>query len=129
MVRPRRCWHVGLAGTLAACAHAGTNPVSCAPSPGRSTPPLVIAHSGGEGLGPSNTIEAMDRTLAAGADVLDVDLRMTRDGVVVAIHDRDVATTTDGTGNVDELTWPQLQRLDTDAQIRSSVSVRVAGVR
>ena len=78
---------------------------SCPPSPWRSSPPLVIAHAGGEGLGPSNTIEAMERSLVAGADILDVDLRMTSDGVIVARHDRDVATTTDGRGNVDELTW------------------------
>lgn len=72
----------------------------------------MIAHSGGEGLGPSNTIEAMERSLDAGADILDVDLRMTRDEVIVARHDRDVASTTDGTGFVDELTWAELQRLD-----------------
>ena len=81
-----------------------------------SSPPYVIAHAGGEGLGPSNTIEAMDRSVAAGADILDVDLRMTSDGVIVARHDRDVASTTDGTGNVDELTWSEVQRLDAAAR-------------
>jgi glycerophosphoryl diester phosphodiesterase len=75
----------------------------------------VIAHGGGEGLGPANTLVAMRRSVAAGADVLDADLRMTADGVIVAIHDRDVATTTDGAGNVDELTWDQLETFDTRA--------------
>jgi len=75
----------------------------------------VIAHAGGEGLGPSNTIEAMARSLIAGADILDVDLRMTSDGVIVARHDRDVASTTDGTGLVDEMTWAELQQLDAAA--------------
>lgn len=75
----------------------------------------MIAHAGGEGLGPSNTIEAMERSLAAGADILDVDLRMTNDGVIVARHDRDVASTTDGHGDVDELTWAELQGLDAAA--------------
>lgn len=73
---------------------------------------MVIAHAGGEGLGPSNTIEAMARSLNAGADILDVDLRMTSDGVIVARHDRDVSSTTDGTGHVDKMTWAELQQLD-----------------
>jgi len=85
---------------------------SCPPSPFRSAPPQVIAHGGGEGLGPSNSLLAIDRSLAAGADIIDVDVRMTADGVVVATHDRDVSTTTDGQGNVDELTWQELQRFD-----------------
>ncbi|CAN5851105.1 MAG: glycerophosphodiester phosphodiesterase family protein [Ilumatobacteraceae bacterium] len=81
-----------------------------------SSPPLVIAHAGGEGVGPSNTIEAMQRSVAAGADILDVDLRMTSDGMIIARHDRDVASTTDGTGNVDELAWADVQRLDAAAR-------------
>jgi glycerophosphoryl diester phosphodiesterase len=75
----------------------------------------VIAHAGGEGLGPANTIEAMERSVAAGADILDVDLRMTTDGVVVARHDRDVASSTDGRGDVDELSWAAVRRLDAAA--------------
>jgi glycerophosphoryl diester phosphodiesterase len=57
----------------------------------------------------------MERSLDAGADLLDVDLRMTADGVVVATHDRDVSSTTDGNGRVDEMAWDQLQRLDAAA--------------
>lgn len=81
-----------------------------------SSPPLVIAHAGGEGLGPSNTIEAMKRSVAVGADILDVDLHMTADGMIVARHDRDVASTTDGTGNIDELTWAEVSQLDAAAR-------------
>jgi len=73
---------------------------------------VVIAHAGGEGLGPGNTILAMQRSLEAGADVLDADLRMTSDGVIVAYHDPHVATGTDGRGRVDELTWAEIERLD-----------------
>jgi glycerophosphoryl diester phosphodiesterase len=84
----------------------------CALSPFRHSPPLVIAHAGGEGLGPANSLLAMRRSLDAGADLLDVDLRMSADGVVVAHHDRSV--TIDGalTGNIDELSWEQLQAVD-----------------
>ncbi len=105
------------AGALLACeSAAGPTAIPCAPSPFRAEPPLVIAHAGGEGLGPENTVAAMERSLAAGADALDVDLRMTVDGVIVARHDRDVATTTDGSGNVDSLTWAQIQQLDAAAR-------------
>ncbi len=85
----------------------------CPPSPDRSSPPLVIAHAGGEGLGPANTILAMQRSMAAGADVLDADLWMTSDGVIVAHHDRDLSTATDGTGFIDQHTWSELRLLDT----------------
>lgn len=112
MERARRWGLCGLAGALVACTDGGAASVMCPPSPWRSTPPLVIAHAGGEALGPANTVEAMDRSLAAGADILDLDVRMTADSVIVAIHDRDVAATTDGNGNVDELTWRQLQDFD-----------------
>jgi glycerophosphoryl diester phosphodiesterase len=111
----RRLSLVGVVAVVTACAGVSTEAFRCAPSVWRSSPPLVIAHAGGEGLGPSNTIEAMERSLAVGADLLDVDLRMTRDGVIVARHDRDVASSTDGSGYVDELTWAEMRRLDAAA--------------
>jgi glycerophosphoryl diester phosphodiesterase len=124
-------WVVAL-GAVVACEAASTSASPCPPSPFRSSPPQVIAHAGGEGLGPENTLEAMARSLAAGADILDVDLRMTRDGVIVARHDRDVATSTDGTGFVDELTWREVGSLDA-AAYRSGDSldgpVRVPSLR
>ena len=98
---------------LVGCGGGTANDAGCPPSPYRSTPPQVIAHGGGEGLGPSNTVLAMQRSMAAGADVLDADLWMTSDGVIVARHDRDLATSTDGAGNIDQSTWAELQRLDT----------------
>ncbi len=107
-------WLVGL--TLFACSGAPEGAAACEPSSFRSSPPRVIAHAGGEGLGPGNTILAMHRSMEAGADVLDVDIRMTSDGVIVARHDRDLSTTTDAVGNVDEHTWEQLQALDTRAK-------------
>ncbi len=102
---------------LAGCVAEQAAPLAdCPASPFRSTPPLVIAHAGGEGLGPANTIVAMQRALGAGADVLDVDLRMTSDGVIVALHDRGLSATTDGNGFVDEHSWADLRRLDAAAR-------------
>ena len=73
---------------------------------------LVIAHAGGEGLGPANTIEAMRLSMAAGADVNDADVHVTADGVLVAIHDDTVDATTNGTGFVRDKTLAEVQALD-----------------
>ena len=72
----------------------------------------MIAHAGGEGLAPANSILAMQRSMAAGADLLDADLWLTADGVVVAHHDRNISSDTGSTGNIDGLTWAQLEKAD-----------------
>ena len=51
--------------------------------------PLVFAHRGGGALAPENTLAAFDNGLALGADGLELDVRLSRDGVVVVHHDRD----------------------------------------
>lgn len=57
-------------------------------------PPLVIAHRGASGRLPEHTIEAYERALDDGADAIEPDLVLTRDGVLVARHDRYLSTTT-----------------------------------
>jgi glycerophosphoryl diester phosphodiesterase len=106
-----RPWAIVGCGVLVACSATTGDVAACPASRFRSSPPLVMAHAGGEGLGPGNTIETMRLAMAAGADGLEVDLWMTRDGVIVARHDRDLSTSTDGDGPVDEATWADLQQL------------------
>jgi glycerophosphoryl diester phosphodiesterase len=72
----------------------------------------VIAHRGGSGLGPENTLAAFRRSLAAGADVLEMDVRTTADGHLVVLHDATVDRTTDGRGAVNEMTLARLKTLD-----------------
>ena len=72
----------------------------------------VIAHRGGRGLGPENTLVAFRRSLAAGADVLEMDVRTTADGHLVVLHDATVDRTTDGRGAVKEMTLAQIKSLD-----------------
>jgi glycerophosphoryl diester phosphodiesterase len=55
---------------------------------------------------------AFEAALQAGADVVELDVRLTADGVPVVLHDADVAATTDGTGFVHAMTLGQLKRLD-----------------
>jgi glycerophosphoryl diester phosphodiesterase len=62
--------------------------------------PLIFAHRGGAGLAPENTIPAFDRGLALGADGLELDVRLARDGVAVVHHDEDLDRTTDACGVV-----------------------------
>jgi len=74
--------------------------------------PMVIAHQGGEGLRPSNTMLAFENAVALGVDVLEMDVHSTADGALVLIHDDTVDRTTDGTGRVNDLTLAEIQQLD-----------------
>lgn len=74
--------------------------------------PLVFAHRGGRALAPENTLAALDAGLAAGADGLEFDLRLSRDGVPVVIHDPTLDRTTDATGPVRARTAAELARVD-----------------
>ncbi|MEX0645481.1 MAG: glycerophosphodiester phosphodiesterase family protein [Parvularculaceae bacterium] len=58
-------------------------------------PPLVIAHRGASGYFPEHTLEAYALAIDQGADVVEPDLVFTKDGVLVARHDRYLSTTTD----------------------------------
>lgn len=81
-------------------------------NPFRTGRTLVIPHGGGDGLFPENTLLAFERTMAMGADVVDVDLRLSKDDVVVAFHDATVDRITGSSGSVRTMTFDQLSRLD-----------------
>jgi glycerophosphoryl diester phosphodiesterase len=72
----------------------------------------IYAHRGVSATEPENTLRAFRRALEIGADGIELDVHATRDRVPVVIHDRNVARTTSGEGNVDELTLDRLQELD-----------------
>jgi len=74
--------------------------------------PLVIAHRGGKGLWPENTVYAFQYASNMGVDVLEMDLHSTRDGALVMIHDKTVDRTTDGAGEVQSFTLSDLKELD-----------------
>jgi glycerophosphoryl diester phosphodiesterase len=73
--------------------------------------PLVVAHRGASALETENTLPAFEEAVAAGADVVEFDVRMTADGVAVVMHDPDVSRTTDGHGRVRDLTLAQIRQL------------------
>src|SRR4051794_10527930 len=78
----------------------------------------IIGHRGAAGHAPENTYAAFDRGLAMGVDGVETDLRTTRDGVLVLLHDATVDRTTNGTGAIAEMTWEEAQRLDAAARFR-----------
>jgi glycerophosphoryl diester phosphodiesterase len=74
--------------------------------------PLNIAHQGGEDEFPSNTLYAFRKAVRAGADMLELDIGVTRDGKVIVMHDTTVDGKTNGHGTVASKTLEQIKRLD-----------------
>jgi glycerophosphoryl diester phosphodiesterase len=74
--------------------------------------PLVVAHRGASALYPENTLEAFEGAIDAGADMVELDVRLTSDRVPIVLHDADVSLTTNGAGFVHELTLAEVKALD-----------------
>lgn len=74
--------------------------------------PLTIAHRGNPAAAPENTLPAFEAALSSGADVLELDLRMTADEQVVIFHDELLDRTTDASGPLADRTLAELQTLD-----------------
>ncbi|MBP6210389.1 MAG: glycerophosphodiester phosphodiesterase [Anaerolineales bacterium] len=74
--------------------------------------PLVIAHQGGDGLWPGDTMFAFQNAADMGVDVLEMDAHITKDGVLVLMHDETVDRTTDGTGEIESMTLDEIKQLD-----------------
>jgi glycerophosphoryl diester phosphodiesterase len=73
---------------------------------------VVIAHRGASAYAPEHTLPAYELAKAMGADYIEIDTVMTKDGQLVAMHDLTVDRTTNGTGPVHSFTVRQLQKLD-----------------
>lgn len=74
--------------------------------------PIVIAHAGGDFDAPHSTMYAFSEAALAGADVLEMDVMLTKDRVLVVQHDDTVDRTTESTGKVRDLAYAQLSELD-----------------
>ena len=72
----------------------------------------VIAHRGGHGLWPESTLYGFQQSLKLGADILEMDVRSTKDSVLVILHDGAVDRTTNGKGMVRDFTVKELKTLD-----------------
>ena len=78
---------------LSACSLPGANPRTALTLDGQ--PPLVVAHRGASGYVPEETLEAYTRAIELGADVIEMDIVMTKDGVLITRHDPNLALSTD----------------------------------
>ncbi len=101
-------------GTIANDDSACDTPFSTDPNPWlvNGADPLNFAHRGGVTDFPENTLYAYSEAALAGADVLEMDVYQTADNELVILHDLDVDRTTNGTGNVVDLTLAEIQALD-----------------
>lgn len=72
----------------------------------------VIAHRAGAALAPENTLAAFEKTLTTGACAAEIDIRMTRDGVLVVAHDDSLERTTGVKRNIHEIRCEEIQGLD-----------------
>ncbi|MFH5187366.1 glycerophosphodiester phosphodiesterase family protein [Paenibacillus sp. TAB 01] len=78
-----------------------------------NNPALIVAgHRGWKSAYPENTLLGFQQALELGVDMLEFDLRFSKDRVVVVIHDATVDRTTNGSGNVGDYTVEELKRLD-----------------
>ncbi|MCX5609524.1 MULTISPECIES: glycerophosphodiester phosphodiesterase family protein [unclassified Streptomyces] len=73
---------------------------------------LTIGHRGVMGVEPENTLRSYLRAERSGMDVIALDVQLSKDGALVALHDPEVDRTTDGSGAVADLTLAELRGLD-----------------
>ncbi len=71
-----------------------------------------IGHRGAAGYEPENTLRSFRRALEIGVDMIELDVRRTKDGKVVVIHDDTVDRTTNGSGAIGEMTLAEIMELD-----------------
>lgn len=72
---------------------------------------LVAAHRAQSENHPENSISAVKEMIAIGVDIVELDLRETKDGVLIIMHDKTLNRTTNGNGLVAEKTWKELKKL------------------
>jgi glycerophosphoryl diester phosphodiesterase len=98
-------------GFIMACAQMKTAPAAGDAWRGKY-PITVTAHRGFSGENPENTLASFRAAIAVGADMIELDVHLTRDNEVVVIHDDTLERTTDGKGNVADKTLAELKALD-----------------
>ena len=93
----------------------------------------VIAHRGASGSAPENTLPAFDLAVRQGADAIELDVRLTADGMPVVLHDATLDRTTDRGGPVGALPLAELRKVDAGARFTldggRSFPFRAANVR
>lgn len=106
---------------LAACGAAATPTAAPAPNGGSTMAQTVlVAHRGGALLAPENTLAAFERGIAERADAIEMDVHLSKDGEIVVIHDPNLSRTTDGSGNVGDLTLAEIRKYNAAAKFTAA---------
>lgn len=72
---------------------------------------MIAAHRGAHLEDPENSMAAFRKSVELGIDIIELDVRCTKDGVLVLVHDKTVDRTTNGKGNVKDLTFEEIRKL------------------
>ncbi len=76
---------------------------------------MVLGHRGARGYAPENTVPSFEKGIECKANMIEFDVRLTKDGHIVIMHDAKVDRTTNSTGLVSQLTLKQIKNLDAGA--------------
>ncbi|MEZ0611821.1 glycerophosphodiester phosphodiesterase family protein [Fibrella sp. WM1] len=72
---------------------------------------LVVAHRGDWRGAPENSLMCIEKAIQMGVDIVEIDLKKTKDGVLILMHDATIDRTTSGHGKPEEYTWDEIQKL------------------
>ena len=84
----------------------------------------IIAHRGSKGTHPENTCIAFRETVRVGAEGIELDVHLSKDGYLIVMHDETVDRTTDGHGEIQQLTLNELKQLDAGSWFQKNPSVQ-----
>ncbi|QPI23321.1 glycerophosphodiester phosphodiesterase [Bacillus licheniformis] len=110
----RKLFFISLIIMLFLSVNVGCSNVDATTSKSIEYSPLIIAHRGASELEPEHTIKSYSRAIKDGTDFIEIDLRVTKDGKLVAFHDEDVSRTTDGKGDIEDLSLNHVKELRTE---------------
>ncbi len=73
---------------------------------------MIMGHRGAAALEPENTLRSIERAMEIGVDAVEIDVRLSKDGELMVVHDSTVDRTTDGSGPVSDYSLDDLKKLD-----------------
>jgi len=71
---------------------------------------LIVGHRGGAGMAPENSLQCIEKGIQTGADMIEIDIHLTKDGELVVCHDQTIDRTTTGTGKIAEMTLSEIRK-------------------
>ncbi|MGH7679555.1 MAG: glycerophosphodiester phosphodiesterase, partial [Gemmatimonadaceae bacterium] len=86
---------------------------------------IVVAHRGNRVAAPENTLESLGDAVELGADAIEFDVRVTRDGVPMILHDAELDRTTNGHGRLNAYTFDDVRTLNAAARVPSRTGGRL----